>query len=164
MARPKCMRRVCCAPETTFFKPRGIPMVDLEEVTLLFDEYEALRLADLEGLYQEQAAEAMHISRQTFGRILESAHQKVSDALVNGKAMRIEGGKVTMADKRTFTCSGCGHSWQEPFGTGRPKACPQCGGDDFCRTDTERGGGQGGRKAQCRKRQGGTTSAGKGER
>ncbi len=59
------------------------------------DEYEAIRLADLEGLYQEQAASRMNISRQTFGRIIESAHRKVADVLVNGKALKIEGGDVS---------------------------------------------------------------------
>jgi predicted DNA-binding protein (UPF0251 family) len=64
----------------------------LEQVALTVDELEALRLADLEGLYQEQAAEEMGVSRQTFGRILEAAHKKVADALVGGKALSIEGG------------------------------------------------------------------------
>jgi predicted DNA-binding protein (UPF0251 family) len=66
----------------------------LEVVNLTVDELEAVRLADLEGLYQEAAAEKMRISRQTFGRILESAHKKIADALVNGKALSIEGGDV----------------------------------------------------------------------
>ena len=55
---------------------------------------EAIRLADLEGMYQEHAAENMGISRQTFGRIIESAHKKVAEALIKGKALRIEGGKA----------------------------------------------------------------------
>lgn len=81
-------------PNTTFFKPRGIPLVELEEVTLSVDEFEALRLADLDGLYQEEAALRMNISRATLGRIVESAHRKVADALINGKAIKIEGGIV----------------------------------------------------------------------
>ena len=64
----------------------------LQQVSLSVDELEAIRLADLEGLYQEQAAQQMNVSRQTFGRILEAAHKKVADALVNGKALSIEGG------------------------------------------------------------------------
>ena len=67
----------------------------LERVILTDDELEAVRLADVEQLYQEQAAEKMGISRQTFGRIIESAHKKIGDALVNGKALCIEGGAVT---------------------------------------------------------------------
>ena len=68
----------------------------LEQVILTEDEWEAVRLADQEGLYQEQAAERMNISRQTFGRIIDSAHKKIADALVNGKALVIEGGTVEM--------------------------------------------------------------------
>ena len=64
---------------------------------LTFDELEAIRLADFEGLYQEQAAKKMNISRQTFGRIVESAHKKIADALVNGKALSIEGGPFELA-------------------------------------------------------------------
>jgi predicted DNA-binding protein (UPF0251 family) len=68
----------------------------LEHVTLTVDELEAIRLADLQGLYHEQAAEKMNISRQTFGRILESAHKKIADVLVNGKALSIEGGPIEL--------------------------------------------------------------------
>ncbi len=66
----------------------------MEEVTLTVDEFEAIRLADLEGLYQADAAEKMNISRQTLGRILESAHKKIADALVHGKALLIKGGPI----------------------------------------------------------------------
>ena len=96
MARPQCCRRVRFTPTTQHFKPRGVPLSALEEITLTIDELEALRLADHEGLYQEQAAQMMRVSRQTFGRIVESAHRKIADALINGKAVRIEGGSVEM--------------------------------------------------------------------
>ena len=69
----------------------------LQQVALTVDELEALRLADLEGLYQEQAAQQMNVSRQTFGRIVEAARKKVADALVNGKALSIEGGPIEVA-------------------------------------------------------------------
>jgi predicted DNA-binding protein (UPF0251 family) len=69
----------------------------LQQTTLTVDELEAVRLADLQGLYQEQAAEKMNVSRQTFGRIIESAHKKIADALVNGKALLIQGGSVKLA-------------------------------------------------------------------
>jgi predicted DNA-binding protein (UPF0251 family) len=72
----------------------------LDEVILTKDEWEAVRLADLEGLYQESAAEMMKISRPTFGRIIESAHRKIADALVNGKALKIEGGNVDVSHER----------------------------------------------------------------
>jgi len=64
-------------------------MSDLEEVVLEADEIEALRLAHLESLYQEDAALKMNISRQTFGRIIDTSHKKISDALINGKALRL---------------------------------------------------------------------------
>jgi len=152
MARPVCARLVQDFPSTTFFKPRGIPLADLEEVTLAFDEYEALRLADLDGLYHDSAAAKMKISRATFGRIVQSARHKVADALMNGKAIRIEGGVVKMAQKRMFKCSDCGHTWEVPFGTGRPKACPGCQSANLQRADPRRGQGGGGRGVGCRAR------------
>src|SRR5512135_257749 len=119
MARPIQCRRIFSMPESNYFKPRGIPLSVLEEVILGVDEFEAIRLADLEGLYQEQAAEKMNVSRQTFGRIIESAHRKVADALVRGKALKIEGGEFEMASMRRFRCSDCQHFWELPYGTGR---------------------------------------------
>ena len=94
MPRPRHCRRVAQLPHTNYYKPRGIPLSVLEEVTLTVDEFEAIRLTDLEGLYQAEAAEKMSVSRQTLGRILESAHKKIADALVNGKALLIKGGPV----------------------------------------------------------------------
>ncbi|MEO0114765.1 MAG: DUF134 domain-containing protein [candidate division WOR-3 bacterium] len=96
MARPPFCRRIGFLPNVSYFKPRGIPCSLLEEVILTKDELEAVRLADLEGLYQEVAAERMGISRPTFGRIIESAHRKIAEALVKGKALRIEGGNVVV--------------------------------------------------------------------
>ena len=90
MARPKKCRFFGCKPGAYYFKPRGIPLFKLEEVVIHLDELEALRLADYKGLYHEDAALKMKISRATFGRILEEARQKVADAIINGKALRIE--------------------------------------------------------------------------
>jgi predicted DNA-binding protein (UPF0251 family) len=73
-----------------YFKPRGIPLFQLEETGLDMDELEAVRLADYEGLYHEDAAVKMGISRATFGRILNNARRKIADAIVNGKALKIE--------------------------------------------------------------------------
>ena len=126
MARPINCRRVGSIPESNYFKPKGIPLSLLEEVILSVDELEAIRLADLESLYQEQAAEKMKVSRQTFGRIVESAHKKVAEALVKGKALKIEGGEFEMASTRKFKCDECEHSWELPYGTGRPENCPSC--------------------------------------
>jgi uncharacterized protein len=94
MPRPCRCRCIRCNPESTYFKPRGIPLTELEEVNLTFDELESLRLADLEGMYQEDAARKMKISRQTFGNIINSAHRKIADALLNSKALKIDGGAV----------------------------------------------------------------------
>jgi uncharacterized protein len=75
-------------------------MDQLVEIAMTLDEFEAVRLADLEGLYHEDAAEAMQVSRPTFGRIIESAHRKIADALVHGKALRMEGGPVHLDPRR----------------------------------------------------------------
>jgi uncharacterized protein len=158
MARPKCPRLIGALPNITFFKPRAIPLAELEEVALSFDEYEAIRLADFKGLYQEEAASQMGISRPTFGRIIESAHKKIADALINGKAIKIEGGVISMAQKRLFQCSDCEHYWEIPFGTGRPAACPSCQSSNFCRADGLRGQDRG-EKGICRRRRGGLRMA-----
>lgn len=75
-----------------FFKPAGVPLRDLEEVSVTVEELEAIRLKDVEGLEQESCAERMGISRPTYHRILASARAKVAKALVEGKAIRVEGG------------------------------------------------------------------------
>lgn len=148
MPRPHCARRVRGAPQVSYFKPRGVPLTSLDEVVLVLDELEAVRLADLDGLYQEDAAAKMNISRATFGRILDSAHKKIAEALVGGKALRIEGGTVEMAVERKFQCAACGHQWQVAYGGGRPAACPHCQSANFHRAESDRGyarGGGGGR-------------------
>lgn len=96
MARPKKIRRVGCRGVGRGFKPIGIPMTDLDSETLEIDELEALRLADLEGLYQEAAATHMGVSRPTFARILRQAREKVARALVEEAALLIGEG-VTVA-------------------------------------------------------------------
>jgi predicted DNA-binding protein (UPF0251 family) len=118
-----------------------VPVPQLEETVLSVDELESLRLADLEGLYHEDAASRMNVSRATFGRIVEAARRKVAEALVQGKALRIEGGAIETASVRSFVCQACGHRWQAPFGTGRPGGCPACGSGDFQRSDGGRGRG-----------------------
>ena len=90
MPRTKCRRHIENHPNISFYKPAGIPLRELKEVTLELDELEAIRLADLEGLYQNKAAEQMKISRQTFGRIINSAHKKIAEALIHGRAIKID--------------------------------------------------------------------------
>lgn len=110
---------------------------------LAVDEFEALRLADLEGLYHAQAAERMGVSRRTFGRIIESARRKVARTLADGLALRIEGGKIKMAEMRSLVCDDCQWSWQLPLGTSRPAGCPRCQGKRVFPSETRRRGGAG---------------------
>lgn len=100
MPRPMKCRRVRQGPCSTSFKPAGVRGCELEEVVLSLDEFESLRLADLEGMYQEEAAEQLGVSRQTFGNIVKSAHAKVADCLVNAKKLKIEGGVVECVGRR----------------------------------------------------------------
>ncbi len=102
-------------------------MSDLEEVVLTIDEVEAIRLADFEGMYQEQAAEKMKISRQTFGRVIAAAHRKIAEALVAGKALRIEGGVIAFSEAAGYQCGACRKTWMPAAsGTGGPDTCPSC--------------------------------------
>jgi uncharacterized protein len=126
MPRPKCCRHVCGVPQKNYFKPRGIPASELEEVVLSLDEYEAMRLADYEQLYQERAAVQMNISRQTFGRIIESAHKKIADVLLHGKALKIEGGEVSVEDKKQTKCPECIKALNLRSESSPAEICPYC--------------------------------------
>ncbi len=90
--RPKKTRWIRCEPQERCFRPRCKPLNKLNGVFLTLDEFEAVRLSDLEELKQEEAAKRMRISRPTFSRIISSAHRKIGDALVNIKVIKIEGG------------------------------------------------------------------------
>jgi len=90
MPRPKKPRRVQFSPDVYYFKPRAVPLGVLEEVELNHDEVEALKLHDVDGLEQKEAARKMKISQPTFGRILNGTYKKIADAIINGKAIRIE--------------------------------------------------------------------------
>lgn len=150
MGRPKLCRRVRFSPNVTYFKPQGIPLRQLEEVILPVDEYEAVRLKDLEGLQQEECAKKMNISQPTFHRLILSARKKIADAIVNGKAIKIEGGAYKMVQPRfgggreragrmgrgmgfggpamTCICPGCGYQEQNVRGVPcASKKCPKCG-------------------------------------
>ncbi len=89
MPRPCKHRRIRCNPESTYFKPRGIPMRELLDIELERDELEAIKLADYDELKHEEGAEKMKVSRATFGRILEKGRKKLADAIINGKAIKI---------------------------------------------------------------------------
>ncbi|MDD4319271.1 MAG: DUF134 domain-containing protein [Candidatus Peribacteraceae bacterium] len=95
MVRPLKPRCIGAEPGAYYYKPRGIPLRALEQVVLTLDEVEALRLKNLEAMDQTEAAKSMGVSQSTFQRILTAANRKTADALLNGKAIRIEGGHVT---------------------------------------------------------------------
>jgi predicted DNA-binding protein (UPF0251 family) len=96
--RPKKKRWVKCEPGEKCFRPQCKPLNKLEGVILTIDEFEAIRLADLKGLTQLEVAKQMRVHRSTVSRIIASAHKKISDALVNIKAIRIEGGYCKIKD------------------------------------------------------------------
>lgn len=154
MPRPFKCRRIHGSPAAEYFKPRGVPLAELEEVNLTVDEFEAIRLADLEGMYHENAARKMNISRQTFGNIVDSAHRKIADSLVNAKALRISGGVVKMIE-RHFTCYDCKNEWALSYGAGRLKECPKCKSTNIHRSPQDRGWGRVGApgrgRGMCRK-------------
>ncbi|MBU0975110.1 DUF134 domain-containing protein [Patescibacteria group bacterium] len=89
MPRPKKLRYLQFSPNVYYFKPQGIPLSILEEVTLEPDELETLKLHDVDGLEQTEAAEKMRISQSTFARVLDKTYKKIADAIINGKAIRI---------------------------------------------------------------------------
>ena len=102
MPRPRQCRFVRCTPLADYFKPRGIPLRELGEACLSVEELEALRLADFEGHTATAAAGQMGVSRHTFGRILAKARKTVADALLHGKAPRIEGGSYRIKDDSPY--------------------------------------------------------------
>jgi uncharacterized protein len=146
MPRPKRCRRISSTPGSSYFKPRGLPLSEIEEVVLRVDEFEAIRLADLEGLYQELAAEKMSVSRQTFGRIIASAHRKVAEALVWGKALKIDGGAIETASGKTLSCCDCRHSWRLADEGNEGLKCPSCRSSNIQEAAKNRGCGKGRRR------------------
>lgn len=98
MPRPKKRRRISFEPKSAIFKPAGISKFELDEVVLKFEELEAIRLKDIEGLSQIECAEKMDVSRQTFQIIIESSRRKIATALYNGMAIRIDGGHYVVSN------------------------------------------------------------------
>lgn len=127
MPRPRKRRRVWHDPAPAIFKPVGVPLHELKSITLLHEELEALRLVDLQGHYQEEAAAQMNVSRSTLQRIVNEARSKVVEALSEGAALHIEGGTFRVAT-RYWQCSDCGQLWEIEHGSGqsRPVDCPAC--------------------------------------
>jgi predicted DNA-binding protein (UPF0251 family) len=118
MVRPRLFRKVRFEPDVTYFKPRGVRMRELEESVLTVDEFEAVRLKDLQGMDQSDAARKMNISQPTFHRLVLSARKKIADAIVNGKAIKIEGGPYKMIGK--------GRMGGKAAGPGGECVCPKC--------------------------------------
>ena len=141
MVRPHKERRIQQLPPVTHFKPIGVPMRDLEEVVLTFEEMEAVRLVDVEQMDMEEAAVNMAVSRPTLQRIVSKARQKIATALWQGKALRIDGGTFRVEhthhdSMREFNCLACDHHWAVPHGTGqrgREMTCPTCQSDQVRR-------------------------------
>jgi predicted DNA-binding protein (UPF0251 family) len=133
--RPQRFRWVENIPEVTRFRPAGVKSGKIDQIKLTVDELEAIRLADLEGLYQEKAAEKLQISRQTFGRIINSAHRKVAEALVKGKSIIIEGGEIMALDQGQgmgadgyCICPKCDKKIAHKRGVPcQEEQCPNCG-------------------------------------
>ena len=146
MPRPRIPRRVWDEPNVTYFKPAGVMMKQLEQVILSVDEFEAVRLKDFQEIEQIEAAKKMKISQSTFQRLLLSARKKIADAIVNGKAIKIEGGNYKIARKGGFmqgrgrmrgfaagpigecVCIKCKHKLPHERGTPCYQIkCPKCG-------------------------------------
>ena len=108
MPRPFKWRRVCCLPDNNIFGPLNGTIDDNGVVQMSVDEYETIRLIDAEGYTQEACAEHMNVSRSTIQSIYDSARKKLSDALVNGKVLWIEGGEYRLCDGKSNGCGGGG--------------------------------------------------------
>jgi len=128
MTRPCKCRRISGQPRSFLFKPCGVSFRELQQTCLTLDELEAVRLADLEELYQEEAASRMGVSRQTFGNIIRSAHGKIADALVNTKSLRIAGGVVQLSPHH-FRCGRCRTRWASSSDKEKVITCPKCHGE-----------------------------------
>ncbi|KGM97548.1 hypothetical protein Z968_03245 [Clostridium novyi A str. 4552] len=128
MARPKKCRRIEFIPENTYFMPIGKKRCKIEEIKLRLEELEAMRLKDIEGLNQEECAERMQVSRQTFQNIIDSARKKVTLALTKGSAINISGGDYTTHHCK-FKCLNCEEVYHINYEQDRKK-CPSCGSEN----------------------------------
>jgi len=125
MPRARKKRCIYVDTHTRYFKPRGVPLEQLDIVRLTFEELEAIRLKDLIGLEQIEASEKMGISQPTFHRILKEARNKVSDALVNSKAIEIFGGDYEIGITQ-FKCQNCNYVWELDVSSKNEGKCPNC--------------------------------------
>lgn len=114
MPRPRKCRRVCCMPSSQSFGPLGNGDVERKVVVMTVDEFEAIRLIDLEQLSQEECAERMNVARTTAQAIYNSARKKLAEALVNGMELSINGGNYVLCDGEHSGC-GCSHCHKRRF-------------------------------------------------
>jgi predicted DNA-binding protein (UPF0251 family) len=130
--RPTRLRRVSNPPPVSGFRPYGGKAAkgQAEKIFLHYEEYEVLRLCDYEMLNHHQACSLMDVSRPTFTRIYGRARSKIAEALVTGKQIIIEGGKVYF-DSEWYACSSCGCYFNQPDKQDEPLTCPLCGGSDI---------------------------------
>lgn len=115
MARPRKWRKVCCLPESNRFGPLDTSINQDHFIVMSVDEYETIRLIDLEGLTQEECADQMHVARTTVQRIYSDARKKIAESLVNGKILRIEGGDYKLCNGFEKSC-GAGSCRRHRFG------------------------------------------------
>lgn len=118
LARPRKLRKVCDLPETNQFGPLNPCKEDIETISMTVEEYEAIRLIDLEGLTQEECAEIMHVARATVQRIYVKARRKLADFLVNGNMLNIQGGSYKLCGDRDQP-QGCGRCRRQGMGIGQ---------------------------------------------
>lgn len=130
MPRPKRSRRIHRPPIASGFMPFGTSSGMVGSVTLLYEEYEALRLSDYEGVSQQDAADRMEVSRPTFSRIYDQARQKLSRALVEGLSLTIEGGNVSF-NEAWFKCKSCNTAFCLPENQKKSGDCPVCRSADI---------------------------------
>lgn len=109
MSRPIKWRKVCCLPESNSFGPLNSTQNENNIIIMSIDEYETIRLIDLQGFMQEECAEQMKVARTTVQRIYNDARKKIAESLVNGKILRIEGGEYRLCNKleESCRCGGC---------------------------------------------------------
>ncbi len=137
--RPRCPRRVQSEPAVSYFKPQGVPLKELEVIRLSLEELEAVRLSDLEGMNQEDAAQRIGISRRALWEDLQNARRKIVDALVSGKAIEIKGGNYALESRWRCICHECESEWEVPVGNDDQIRCPSCGSEEIRREIREHG-------------------------
>lgn len=115
MARPRKWRKICCLPDSNEFGPLDAQINQEQLLTMLVDEYETIRLIDLQGFTQEECAEQMGVARTTVQRIYNDARKKLAESLVNGKVLKIAGGEYQLCDGLEKSC-GCGGCYKHRYG------------------------------------------------